>query len=125
MQIDQTSLPGVLILTPRRFGDSRGWFMETFSATRMAEAGLTMPWVQDNQSFSAAKGTLRGPALPAPAAGAGQAGALFARGTILDVAVDFRDGSPTFAQMGGGGTCRPRTGASCWCPRASCMASSP
>ena len=50
MQIDPTALPDVLILTPRRFGDARGWFMETWNAARMADAGLDLPWVQDNLS---------------------------------------------------------------------------
>ncbi|MDZ4067114.1 MAG: dTDP-4-dehydrorhamnose 3,5-epimerase family protein, partial [Tabrizicola sp.] len=60
MQIEPTAISEVLILTPRRFGVARGWFMETWNAERMADAGLDLPWVQDNHSFSAAKGTLRG-----------------------------------------------------------------
>ena len=57
MQIEQTTLPGVVILTPQRFGDSRGWFTETWNAARMADAGLDLAFVQDNHSFSAQPGT--------------------------------------------------------------------
>jgi dTDP-4-dehydrorhamnose 3,5-epimerase len=97
MQIDPTSLPDVLILTPRRFGDARGWFSETWNAARMAEAGLDLPWVQDNHSLSAAKGTLRGlhfQTLPR----AQDKLVRCSRGAILDVAVDIRTGSPTYAR---------------------------
>lgn len=59
MQTGQTALPGVMIVTPARFGDARGWFSETWNATRMAEAGLDLAFVQDNHSFLTQKGTLR------------------------------------------------------------------
>ncbi|MDQ2066240.1 dTDP-4-dehydrorhamnose 3,5-epimerase [Xinfangfangia sp. CPCC 101601] len=97
MQIDTTSLPEVLILTPRRFGDARGWFMETYNASRMAEAGIRVDWVQDNQSFSAAKGTLRGLHYQRPPHAQDKL-VRCTRGAILDVAVDFREGSPRFGQ---------------------------
>lgn len=100
MQIDQTDLPGVLILTPRRFGDARGWFMETYSAPRMQEAGLPLDWVQDNHSFSATKGTLRGLHYQRPPRAQDKL-VRCSRGAILDVAVDFRAGSPTFARWVG------------------------
>jgi dTDP-4-dehydrorhamnose 3,5-epimerase len=100
MQIDPTSLPDVLILTPRRFGDARGWFSETWNASRLAEAGLDLPWVQDNHSFSAAKGTLRGLHYQAPPRAQDKL-VRCSRGAILDVAVDFRLGSPSFAQWVG------------------------
>ena len=58
MLIEQTLLPDVLILTPKRFGDDRGWFMETFNAARVTEAGLSLTFVQDNHSMSAKVGTL-------------------------------------------------------------------
>ena len=60
MNIEQTTLDGVLILTPARFGDDRGWFSETWNAQRMAAAGLDMAFVQDNHSMSGPVGTLRG-----------------------------------------------------------------
>lgn len=97
MQIEPTRLPEVLVLTPRRFGDARGWFTETWNASRMAEAGLDLPWVQDNHSFSAAKGTLRGLHYQSPPKAQDKL-VRCTRGAILDVAVDFRAGSPTFAK---------------------------
>ena len=97
MQIEPTALPEVLILTPRRFGDARGWFMETWSAARMADAGLDLPWVQDNHSFSAAKGTLRGLHFQSPPRAQDKL-VRCTRGAILDVAVDIRSGSPTYGQ---------------------------
>lgn len=96
MNVTETSLPGVLVLTPRRFGDARGWFSETFSAARMEEAGLGhIDWVQDNHSFSATKGTLRGLHYQAPPRAQDKL-VRCTRGAILDVAADFRAGSPTF-----------------------------
>ena len=100
MQIEQTPLPDVLIVTPRRFGDARGWFSETWNAARMAEAGLDLPWVQDNHSLSAAKGTLRGlhfQSLPR----AQDKLVRCTAGAILDVAVDIRSGSPTYGRWVG------------------------
>ncbi len=97
MQIEPTQLPEVFVLTPRRFGDARGWFTETWNAARMAEAGLDLPWVQDNHSFSAAKGTLRGLHYQSPPKAQDKL-VRCTRGAILDVVVDFRAGSPTFAK---------------------------
>lgn len=97
MLVEKTSLSDVVIITPRRFGDARGWFMETFNAPRMAEAGISLNWVQDNQSFSAAKGTLRG--LHYQRSPHAQDKLVrCSRGALLDVAVDFRAGSPTFGK---------------------------
>lgn len=95
MQVDPTALPDVMILTPRRFGDARGWFMETFNAPRLQEAGLDIAWVQDNHSFSAARGTLRGLHYQRPPRAQDKL-VRCSRGAILDVAVDFRAGSPGF-----------------------------
>lgn len=97
MQIEPTALADVLILTPRRFGDARGWFMETWNASTLAKAGLDLPWVQDNHSFSAAKGTLRGLHFQSPPRAQDKL-VRCSRGAILDVAVDIRAGSPTFGQ---------------------------
>jgi dTDP-4-dehydrorhamnose 3,5-epimerase len=97
MQIEPTALADVLIVTPRRFGDARGWFCETWNALRMAEAGLDLAFVQDNHSFSAAKGTLRGLHYQSPPRAQDKL-VRCSRGAILDVAVDFRHGSPTFAK---------------------------
>jgi dTDP-4-dehydrorhamnose 3,5-epimerase len=100
MQIEPTSLADVVFLTPRRFGDARGWFSETWNAARMAEAGLDLPWVQDNHSYSAAKGTLRGLHFQSPPRAQDKL-VRCSRGAILDVAVDIRTGSPAYAQWVG------------------------
>jgi len=97
MQIDPTTLPEVLIVTPRRFGDARGWFSETWNADRMEEGGLDLPWVQDNHSFSAEKGTVRGLHFQSPPRAQDKL-VRCSSGAILDVAVDFRVGSPRFSQ---------------------------
>jgi dTDP-4-dehydrorhamnose 3,5-epimerase len=98
MQIEETALPGVLILTPTRHGDARGWFMETWNAPRMAHLGLT--FVQDNHSFSAAAGTLRGLHYQRPPHAQDKL-VRCTRGAIRDIAVDFRAGSPTFGRWVG------------------------
>lgn len=97
MQIEKTALDGVLILTPQRFGDARGWFVETFNADRMAAAGIDTVFVQDNHSFSAAKGTLRGLHYQKPPHAQDKL-VRCSRGAILDVAVDARVGSPTYGK---------------------------
>jgi dTDP-4-dehydrorhamnose 3,5-epimerase len=95
MQVIETEIPGVVIFEPRRFGDARGFFVETFHAERYAAAGLAHPFVQDNWSRSAG-GVLRGLHLQNP----NPQGKLVSitRGEVLDVAVDVRVGSPTFAR---------------------------
>ena len=97
MKIERLAIPEVILITPPRFGDARGFFSETFNARRFAEAGVTGPFVQDNQSLSASKGTVRG--LHCQIAPSVQ-GKLVrcVRGAIWDVAVDIRHGSPTFGQ---------------------------
>lgn len=100
MQTQPTSLPEVLILTNRRFQDARGWFSETWNAAAMAEAGIDLTWVQDNHSFSAGKGTIRGLHYQSPPRAQDKL-VRCTRGAILDVAVDFRVGSPRFAQWVG------------------------
>jgi dTDP-4-dehydrorhamnose 3,5-epimerase len=97
MQIEPTDLPDVLVLTPRRFGDARGWFSETWNAKAMAEAGLDLAFVQDNHSRSGAKGTLRGLHYQSPPRAQDKL-VRCTRGAILDVAVDIRTGSPTYAR---------------------------
>jgi dTDP-4-dehydrorhamnose 3,5-epimerase len=100
MQIEATRLPDVMILTPQRFGDARGWFSETWNAARMADAGFSMAFVQDNHSMSAAVGTLRGLHYQ-KAPHAQDKLVRCSRGAILDVAVDFRVGSPAFGKWVG------------------------
>ena len=95
MQVIPTGLPSVYILEPKVFGDSRGWFMETWSERDLERAGLHYRFVQDNQSFSAQKGVLRG--IHFQKGDAAQAKIVRCnRGAVLDVAVDLRKGSPTF-----------------------------
>ena len=60
MEVIDTEVVGVKILKPQVFGDNRGWFMESWSQKKMEDAGLFYNFVQDNQSFSATKGTIRG-----------------------------------------------------------------
>jgi dTDP-4-dehydrorhamnose 3,5-epimerase len=100
MQIEPTDIPDVLIITPRRFGDDRGWFAETWNASRMADAGLDLPWVQDNHSMSATPGTLRGLHYQSPPHAQDKL-VRCTRGAIFDVAVDIRVGSPTFGHWVG------------------------
>ena len=95
--IAETALPGVLILTPRRFGDARGWFEETWSARALADAGFTRPFVQDNHAMSGSRGVLRGLHFQAPPRAQDKL-LRVVRGAVLDVAVDIRRGSPTFGR---------------------------
>lgn len=97
MKTEPTDLPGVLILTPQRFGDARGWFCETWNAARMAAAGLDFAFVQDNHSFSAQQGTLRGLHYQSPPHAQDKL-IRCSRGAMRDVAVDGRKGSPTFGK---------------------------
>ncbi len=98
MKVHETALPGVLLLEPQRFGDDRGFFMETFHARRYAEAGISGTFVQDNFSRSA-KGTVRGLHFQEPNA-QGKLVQVLA-GAVYDVAVDVRRGSPTFGRWVG------------------------
>ena len=92
-----TKLPGVCIVEPQVFGDHRGYFMETYATKAFAEIGITNEFVQDNQSFTALKGTLRGIHFQnAPMAQAKLV--RVTRGAVMDVAVDLRRGSPTYRQ---------------------------
>ena len=94
MQIEETGLEGVLILTPKRFGDARGWFAESWNRRTLEEAGLDLPdFVQDNHSLSAEAGTLRGLHYQAPPHAQGKL-VRCGRGALWDVAVDARRGQP-------------------------------
>jgi len=100
MKIIETALPGVLILEPSVFGDNRGWFMESWSVAKMLDAGLNYEFVQDNHSYSAQKGVLRGIHFQNnPAAQAKLVRCV--RGAVLDVAVDLRKDSSTYKQWVG------------------------
>ena len=92
--ITPLAIPGVLLITPKRHGDARGWFAETWSEKLMAEAGLAAPFVQDNQAFNARKGTLRGLHFQTAPHAQGKLVRVL-KGSIWDVAVDVRAGSAT------------------------------
>lgn len=93
----ETSLPGVVIVEPQVFGDHRGYFMETYNQKAFHDIGIDNVFVQDNQSFTAQKGTLRG--IHFQNAPYSQAKLVrVTKGAVLDVAVDLRKGSPTYKQ---------------------------
>ena len=97
MQARRLAIPDVILATPPRFSDSRGWFSEAWNAARFAEAGIPGPFVQDNQSFSAPQGTVRGLHCQVGPNAQGKLVRVLA-GRIWDVAVDIRRGSPTYGQ---------------------------
>jgi len=88
----------VTLLHPRRFTDPRGWFMETWSERRAAEAGIRDRFVQDNASYSIERGTVRGLHCQRPPLAQAKLVRCVA-GSIMDYAVDVRRGSPTFGQF--------------------------
>lgn len=100
MNIEKITLPGVLLLTPHRFGDHRGFFAETYSQCAYAEHGVDAIFVQDNHSLSAAVGTVRGLHFQAPPHAQAKL-VRCGRGAIFDVAVDIRRGSPTYGHWAG------------------------
>ncbi len=96
MDIQQTSLSGVLVLTPKRFGDARGFFSESWNRRTLEAAGLQLPeFVQDNHSLSREAGTVRGLHYQSPPHAQGKL-VRCGRGSLRDVAVDARAGSPTY-----------------------------
>jgi dTDP-4-dehydrorhamnose 3,5-epimerase len=97
MIISSLSIPEVFLIESRRIGDSRGFFSETFRADKLAENGFDAPFVQDNHSRSAQTGTLRGLHYQRPPQAQDKLVRVI-RGAILDVAVDIREGSPTYGQ---------------------------
>jgi dTDP-4-dehydrorhamnose 3,5-epimerase len=97
IDVKKTSLDGVVIITPARFGDDRGFFSETYNERRFQEAGIDARFVQDNHSRSANKGTVRGLHYQAPPFAQAKLVRVTA-GKILDVAVDARPSSPTFGK---------------------------
>lgn len=97
LEVISTAIPDVKVLLPKAFGDARGTFSETWNAARFAEHGIKLNFVQDNQSWSAPAGTVRGLHFQsAPRAQDKLVRVL--RGRILDVAVDLRRASPTYGQ---------------------------
>jgi dTDP-4-dehydrorhamnose 3,5-epimerase len=97
LQVSRTAIPDVKVIQPVRLADDRGFFSETFNRRSFREHGIDIEWVQDNQVYSDARGTLRGLHYQVrPAAQAKLVRVL--RGSVYDVAVDIRRGSPTFGR---------------------------
>ena len=97
MLVEKTELPGVLLLTPKIHRDHRGFFSETFNARSFAEAGVTTEFVQDNHSLSVERGVVRGLHFQSPPHAQDKLIRVL-RGSIYDVAVDIRRGSPTYGR---------------------------
>lgn len=100
MDIEHLAIDGIVVLRPRRFGDARGWFCETWNAERMAEAGFDLGFVQDNHSYSAQAGTIRGLHFQSPPHAQDKL-VRCTRGAIWDVAVDIRRASATYGKWVG------------------------
>ena len=97
MKIEHYQIAGLLLITPSRHGDLRGFFSEVFRSDNFEAAAGAFNFVQDNVSRSATKGTVRGLHYQAPPKAQGKL-VRCSKGAILDVAVDVREGSPTFGQ---------------------------
>ncbi|WP_288941675.1 dTDP-4-dehydrorhamnose 3,5-epimerase [uncultured Roseovarius sp.] len=100
MNVTETKLPGVRLLEPRRFGDERGFFSESWNRKTFLDHGIDMDFVQDNHSLSATVGTVRGLHFQSPPHAQAKL-VRCGRGRLFDVAVDIRKGSPTFGQWVG------------------------
>ena len=97
MQVQALTIPDVKILTPRKFGDSRGFFSEVYNRRALAEAGIDTEFVQDNHSLSACRGTVRGLHFQTPPHAQDKL-VRVVRGSVFDVAVDLRKGSATYGE---------------------------
>lgn len=95
MKIIDTAIPEVKIVEPQVFGDSRGWFYESYSYEKLKDSGIDTVFVQDNRSYSQKKGTLRGIHFQKNPMSQTKL-ICCTKGKILDVAVDLRKGSPTY-----------------------------
>ena len=100
MNVRETSLPDVYVLEPKRHGDARGFFSESWNRKRMADQGLNYDFVQDNHSLSREVGTLRGMHYQSPPHAQAKL-VRCGRGRLYDAVVDIRIGSPTYGQSFG------------------------
>src|SRR5437660_2360879 len=100
MDVRNLDLPGLILLRPRRFRDARGYFAETYNERAFHGAGITAKFVQDNQSFSAKRGTIRGLHFQLPPASQAKLVRVL-QGSVYDVAVDLRVGSATYGRWVG------------------------
>lgn len=91
------SVPGVLLVQVQKFGDARGWFMETYSRRDYTALGIDCEFIQDNQSLSAQHGTIRGLHFQMPPNPQAKLVRVL-RGSIFDVAIDIRRGSPSYGR---------------------------
>ena len=97
MQVEPLAIPEIVLVTPSRQGDARGFFSETYNLRRFVAAGIGQPFVQDNHSLSARAGVVRG--LHCQIAPSVQGKLVrVVKGAIWDVAVDIRHGSPTYGR---------------------------
>ena len=100
MKIIETEFPGLLIIQPDVYGYNRGWFMESYNKSKLLSYGVDIDFIQDNQSFSAKKGTLRG--LHFQTSYMSQTKLVrCTKGALWDVCVDLRSGSPTYLKYYG------------------------
>lgn len=97
LKAERMTIPEVIVLTPSRFRDERGFFSETYNAVEAANAGIDAVFVQDNQSLSRRRGVVRGLHFQTHPRAQGKL-VRVVRGRIFDVAVDIRVGSPTYGQ---------------------------
>jgi len=97
MDVRSLGMDGVFEIRPRKFGDDRGFFSETYNEKALADAGINLTFIQDNHSYSAAKGVVRGLHYQLPEKAQDKLVRVI-RGAILDVAVDIRKSSPTFGK---------------------------
>ena len=100
LDVHPLELAELLLITPRRHGDGRGWFAETYNERRFAAAGIDLRFVQDNQAYSAEQGTIRGLHFQIPPFAQTKLVRVL-RGSIFDVAVDIRRGSATYGRWAG------------------------
>lgn len=97
VQVEALKIPDVKLLVPKKFGDDRGFFSETYNVMEFRKAGINLNFVQDNHALSTKKSTVRGLHFQAPPYDQDKLVRVL-RGSILDVAVDIRQGSPTYGQ---------------------------
>ena len=95
--VESLAIPEVKVIRPKKHSDTRGFFSETFSQRDLQDAGIDIAFVQDNHTFSAEKGTVRGLHFQTPPFAQDKL-VRVVRGAIFDVAVDLRVGSPTYSQ---------------------------
>ena len=97
MQVEHLNIPDVMLLSPGKHGDRRGFFSETYNRKALAVIGIDIDFVQDNHSYSADKGTVRGLHFQTPPFAQDKL-VRVARGSVFDIAVDLRQGSPTYGR---------------------------